>query len=143
MAGLKITLKRVFVKGYLAFELPAEPEAREALRAFLVSCQKQTNDYISVSLTKPFKPRTTGPNSQNHKLNGMIMQLCNYTGNDYDSVKYCIKMLAVEQLGYPFKELGGRLLPKGEHECSTEECSLLIEAAYLLGAELGFVFREG
>ena len=142
MAGVKLTLKRIYDKGHLCFELPNETEAREQLNRVLRSCQKNNGDYITVTLEKPFKPRTTGPYSQNHKLNGMIMQMCEETGNDYEIVKYCVKMIAVEELGYPYKEMDKHIFPKGEHDCSTEECSLLIEAAYLLAADLNIVLKE-
>lgn len=142
MAGVKLTLKRVFVKGKLCFELPEDTRAIEAMSKVLRLCRDKNNDYVCVSLDTPRRPRTTGPKSQNHKLNGMLMQICQETGNDYDTVKYCAKMIAVEELGYPFKVIADHILPQGERACSTEECAKLIEATYILGAQLGIVFRE-
>ena len=142
MAGVTFTLKRVFNKGYLQFELPAGTEAREALAALLISCRDKNNDFVTVNLSRPRKPRTTGPGSQNHHLNGHIMQLCQATGNDYDTIKYCVKMTAVEQLGFPYTEVAGHIIPKAERETSTEECAKLIEAAHIMAANLGLVLRE-
>ena len=90
----------------------------------------------------PKRPRTTGKESQNHHLNGHIMQICNETGNDYDAVKNCVKMLAVEQMGYPYKTVAGHILPQPESQSSTEECAKLIEAAHVLAADLGRILQE-
>lgn len=143
MAGVTVTMKRIDQRGLIAFEVPREPELQEALRKVLRLCRDKNNDYVSVTLSRPYKPRTTGPDSQNHMLNGNIMQICNETGNDYDTVKYCIKMLAVEQLGYPFNTIAGHVVPKRERDCNTEECSKLIEASFMLAAEMGIVLNMG
>ena len=96
-----------------------------------------------VTIQPPRKPRTTGENSQNHLLNGIIVQICEETGNDYDSVKDAVKMIAVEQLAYPYKTIGGKIIPQRERDCSIEECSKLIEAAQMLAADLGIIVRYG
>ena len=70
------------------------------------------------------------------------MQICNKTGNDYDTIKYCVKMLAVEQMGYPFKTIAGHIVPQRESDSSTDECAKLIEAAHVLAAELSIILQE-
>lgn len=142
MAGITLTLKRTFYQGHLAFELPQDGNARQALVKLLATCRDKNNDFVTVSLSRPRKPRTTGPGSQNHHLNGHIMQICQETGNDYDTVKNCIKQIAVEQFGYPYQEVAGHIIPKAERETSTEECALLIEASHYLAADLGLILRE-
>ena len=142
MAELKIVLRRINEKGYLKFEIPQEIELQEALRNVLKICRDKYNDFVSLTFKPPYKPRTTGKGSQNHKLNGMIMQICNKTNNDYDTIKYCVKMIAVEQMGYPYKMVARHIVPQGERDCSTEECAKLIEAAYILAAEAGIILRE-
>lgn len=142
MAGLKMTLKRVFNKGHICFELPREPELLEATRGLLAICHDKKSDFVNVTLDVPHKPRSTGKGSQNHHLNGHIMQICQRTGHGYEAIKYCVKMTAVEQLGYPYTELNGHILPKGESDCDTAECAKLIEAAHYLAASLGIVLRE-
>lgn len=139
---LCVTLKRVFEKGRLSFELPHEEELLKALHNLLITCQKKNNDYVSLTLSTPKKPRTTGKGSQNHHLNGHIMQICQESGNDYETIKYCIKMLAVEKLGFPFKTVAGHILPQGEKDSSTEECAKLIEASHILAAQLGIILAE-
>lgn len=142
MAEIKITLKRLNEKGHIKFIAPSEPELQEALRSVLKLCRDKYNDYVSVTFKPPYKPRTTGKGSQNHHLNGHIMQICTVTGNDYETIKYCIKMTAAEQFGYPVSEIAGHIIPKRESDCDTQECAMLIEASHYLAAQLGIVLKE-
>lgn len=142
MAGVTLTLKRITQKGLISFEVPEDPVLQEQIRKVLRVCRDKNNDYVSVTMARPFVPRTTGPHSQNHHLNGHIMQLCEYTGYTYDEIKYCIKMMAAEQFGYPTKTVGQYELPKPEHLCSTEECAMLIEGAHYFAAQVGCALRE-
>ena len=139
---ITLTLHRIYQKGYLCFEVPESEELKLQLCNLLSICQKKNNDFVSVTLKRPYTPRTTGSHSQNHHLNGHIMQICNETGNDYETVKKCIKMIAVEQFGYPYTDITGHILPKRESDCDTEECAKLIEASHYLAAALGLVLRE-
>ncbi len=142
MAEVKIVLKRINERGRICFEAPREPELQEALRNILRTCQDKYNDYVQVTLKPPFPPRTTGPKSQNHHLNGHIMQICNATQHSYEAIKYCVKMLAVEEMGYPYEIIDGHIWPKGESDCDTAECALLIEAAHVWAAHHGIILRE-
>ena len=142
MAEIKITLKRLNERGKIVFEVPTEPELQAALRNVLRLCQDKYHDYVSVTFRPPYKPRTTGKGSQSHHLNGHIAQICNVTGNDHETIKYCVKMIAVEQLNYPFETVCGHVVPKPERECDTEECAKLIEASHMLAAQLGIILRE-
>lgn len=142
MAEVKIVLKRINERGRICFEAPREPELQEALRNILRTCQDKYSDYVSVTFKPPYKPRTTGKGSQNHHLNGHIMQICNVTGNDYETIKYCIKMTAAEQFGYPTQTVAGHVVPKRESDCDTSECAMLIEASHYLAAQLGIILRE-
>ena len=137
---IKITLKRKDLKGHICFEAPIENQ--EALRRVLRVCRDKYNDYVSCTFSPPYKPRTTGEGSQNHHLNGHIMQICNETGNDYETIKYCVKMIAVEQFGLSYTEIAGHIVPKRERDCNTEECGKMIEAAHYLAAQLSIVLRE-
>lgn len=139
---VQYVLKRAFFAGHIAFDLPQDAGAREAIRRELERCRDKNNDFVLVTLQPPKRPRTTGEGSQNHHLNGHIMQICNETGNDYDTIKYCVKMLAVEQMGYPYKTVAGHILPQPESESSTDECAKLIEAAHVLAAQLSIILQE-
>ena len=70
------------------------------------------------------------------------MQICNETGNSYEAVKNAVKMIAVEQMEYPYTDFHGVITPKPERECSTEECAKLIEASHILAADLGLILQE-
>lgn len=135
-------MRRSFLKGHVAFELPADGGSREAVRRELAKCRDRHSDYALVTIEPPKKPRTTGARSQNHHLNGHIMQICNETGNSYSAVKDEVKRIAVENLGYPYETVNGHIHPKGESESSTDECAKLIEAAHLLAAEEGIILQE-
>ena len=139
---VQYVLKRAFFAGHIAFDLPQDAGAREAIRRELERCKDKNNDYVLVTLQPPKRPRTTGEDSQNHHLNGHIMQICAETGNDYDAVKYAVKMLAVSTMGYPYKTIGGQIVPQRERDASVDECALLIEAAHVLAADLGIILEE-
>ena len=106
---------------------------------------------IELLLSDKYKKRTTGKNSQNTKLHGMIRTIANDTGNDFEMVKYVIKQKAMNELGYPtmrgedgepvWNALLNEPFPQSEADCTTVEESLLIEAAYLIAAENGIVLN--
>lgn len=139
---VQYVLKRVFYAGHIAFDLPQDAGAREAIRRELEHCRDKNNDFVLITMQPPKRPRTTGPESQNHHLNGHIMQICAETGNDYDDVKDAVKMLAVSTMGYPYKTIGGQIVPQRERDASVDECALLIEAVHVLAADLGIILQE-
>ena len=139
---VKLVLHRTFYKGHIAFELPADSGGREAIKRELTKCRDKNNDYVLVTLEPPKRPRTTGANSQTHHLNGHIMQICNETGNSYDAIKYCVKMLAVEEMGYPYEMVGSHIFPQSEADCSTDDCAKPIEAAHVWAAHHGIILQE-
>ena len=139
---VQYVLKRAFFAGHIAFDLPQDAGAREAIRRELERCRDKNNDYVLVTIQPPRKPRTTGEHSQNHHLNGHIMHICNETQNSYNAVKDEIKRIATEEMGYPYEEINGHIHPIGESESSTDECAKLIEAAHVLAADLGIILQE-
>ena len=139
---VQYVLKRVTIAGRIALEPPADKAADANIKHELRKCRDKHGDYVLVTMQPPKRPRTTGEGSQNHHLNGHILQICNETGNDYDSVKDAIKMIAVENMGYPYKTIGKKIVPLRERESSTDECAKLIEAAHLLAADLGIILQE-
>jgi hypothetical protein len=97
---------------------------------------------VHVKIAKPHKPRSTGPGSQNHHLNGHIQQIAMHTGDYFDDVKLHIKRIAVS-MGYPHKtNTWGEMVPISERDATTDDCSLLIEAAHLVASELDIHLRE-
>ena len=139
---VQYVLQRVTIAGRIAFIPPADAGANENIKRELKKCRDKYNDYVLVTMQPPKRPRTTGPESQNHHLNGHIMQIVNETGNSYEVVKYCVKMIAVEQMGYPYTTIAGHIVPQPESESSTDECAKLIEAVHILAADQGIILQE-
>ena len=103
--------------------------------------QKASAGYLQVELRKPGKPRTTGPGSQSHHLNGHVQQIAVETGNDFDDVKDAAKRQALA-MGYPFRTIAGQVLPYSETEIDIIQAGFLIESLHRIAAELGIVLRE-
>lgn len=139
---VQYVLKRVDIAGRIAFIPPADTAAQANIKHELRKCRDKYNDFVLITMQPPKRPRTTGKDSQNHHLNGHIMQICNETGNDYETVKTAIKMLAVENMGYPYKTIAGQIVPQRESDSSTDECAKLIEAAHMLAADLEIILQE-
>nr|DAL19680.1 MAG TPA_asm: anticodon binding domain protein [Caudoviricetes sp.] len=56
MAEIRITMKRVFRKGFLCLEIPEDEGIREALKRILTSCREKYNDFVQVTINPPYKP---------------------------------------------------------------------------------------
>lgn len=136
------TATEIYRKGEIVFLPPETADERTALGRVLSVCKDKYGGMVRVTFTPPYKPRRTGEGSANHHLNGHLVQICNETGQDYDAIKYMVKMLAVEHLEYPYTTVAGHILPKPEHECNSMECAKLIDAVHMLAAELGIELRE-
>lgn len=139
---VQYVLKLADVFGKIAFNPPEDSATKANIKRELKKCRNKNNGFVLLTIQSPKKPRTTGKDSQNHHLNAHIMQICNETGNDYDSVKDAVKMFAVENMGYPYKEIAGQIVPIRERESSTDECAKLIEAAHVIAADLGIILCE-
>lgn len=110
----------------------------DQVRAVLKRCKA---GYMTLHLSTPRRPRSTGYGSANHHLNGHIQQICQATGNDFSMVKHVVKCRAVRR-GYPFQTLQGVVVPQSEADASTEECALLIDEVHQLAAEEGIALTE-
>lgn len=139
---VQYVLQLADVAGRIAFEPPADSGAQQAIKRELRKCRDKHNRFVLLTLQPPKRPRTTGKGSQNHHLNGHIMQICNETGSSYSAVKDEVKRIAVELMGYPFETVNGHIHPQGESESSTDECAKLIEAAHVLAADLEIILQE-
>jgi hypothetical protein len=143
----EVTLKYVnitdIMRGILGFKISDQTGAvKESVSHVILYCIKKYGGMVHITIQPPYKMRSTGPYSQNHHLNGHIIDICNATGNSYEDVKTAIKMFAVENMGYPYEMILGRIIPKHERDCNTEECAKLIEAAHIIAAEYGIPLKE-
>lgn len=128
---------------YLTFFVPG------ALRAYAASIESKK--YYCVTVTRPHRPRTTGPNSQNHRLNGFISQFCDSTGNDFEDIKLYLKRRAMRR-GLPAKinekneivysKVDGEPIPISEKDMNTEQCGWVISEIEQLAAEYGVILQE-
>ena len=139
---VQYVLKRVSIAGRIAFEPPRDTGANESIKHELRKCRDKYGDFVLVTMQPPRRPRTTGKGSQSNHAHGHIQQIARETDNDFEVVKYCVKMIAVEKFGYPSKKVDGHVIPQPEHLASTEEESWLIEAAHVLAADLGIILQE-
>jgi len=114
---------------------------RDAQRLFEEGI-KSSSDCYDVTISLPTKHRTTGPESQNAHINGHIQQLCVETGNQFDTMKYYCKCVAIDK-GYPFDTLKGIIVPWSETRISIEQASILIDVIHQIGAEENIIFKEG
>lgn len=117
--------------------------------AEISAAMKSCKDMVHILIEPPRRPRTTGEKSQNHHLNGHIQQISMETGQPFDDVKKYIKQQAVsmgypmlERFGRPVNDMWGHPVGISEADASASECSLLIEQAHMLAAELGIILRE-
>ena len=115
---------------------------RPAVWGLIHDAAIKSNDFLQVRFGLPHQPRTTGWRSQNHRFNGFCQVIAAETGNDFDTVKQCVKYRALSR-GYPGNtDFDGRLIPQSEADASVEECTLLIEEVEQLGAELDIALPE-
>jgi hypothetical protein len=95
-----------------------------------------------IEFRKYYRRRTTGPQSQNHWINGSIQTICRETGNSFTAVKERMKELALSR-GYPFETLpDGSIQPKSETQITTVEASCLIDTIQQFCAEYGIPILE-
>ena len=108
--------------------------------------RKVKSDYYHVRIKPPFRPRSTGKNSQCNRFNGGIQVICKETGLDFDDVKMYIKRRALKR-DYPFLKdengnivyslLDGEALPLPERLASVEDAIMLNEELNQVAAEMG------
>lgn len=102
--------------------------------------KKKYNGYLTLTLDKPYKSRTTGEGSQNNKFYALVTEICKETGNDIEDVKDALKERAIKR-GYPYRcnELTGKIKPYSTTQVNTVEMGYLIDEAIQLCSELGIV----
>lgn len=148
---ITLTLKRIERPGELVFLPPQDMGLQEAIRKVLRTCRDKHNDYVKQTIEPPYKPRTTGPKSQNHRINGFIQQICMATGLDFADVKMYCKIKAVS-MGYPTMKdddgetimsiVTGIPIPESETNIDTREAGILSDAVEHVAAELGVFLQE-
>lgn len=113
--------------------------------------RKRKSNFYHVRIKPPFKPRSTGKNSQCNRFNGGIQLICKDRGLDFDDLKMYIKRRALKR-GYPFLRdengnivyslLDGEPLPLPERYASIEDAILLNEELDQVATEMGVILWD-
>ena len=127
-------------KLYLAYELPEF--ARDFYWHMVDQHEGKGIHFERLKISKPFRPRSTGKHSQNHRINGFIQQICMLTGMDFDVMKYYFKKKAIRR-GYPFKtDPDGEAVPDSEADISVEQAMALNDEIEQFAAEHDIYLKE-
>jgi hypothetical protein len=106
--------------------------------------------FAMITFQRPRRPRSTGPGSQSHRINGFIAQIAQATGDDFDRLKLELKQKAIAR-GWPFDTVAYKTkegvlvemaIAKSETVATVEEASALIETVEQFAAERGVILRE-
>lgn len=137
---LLVHRERTGRRDLMAFTIP--PEAALAVTELFEKSRDKAGDMFRLRLSLPFRPRTTGPHSQSHRINGFIQQICVAKGIPFEGLKEYCKAEAIGE-GYPFVTLpGGDVIGKSEADISVEEASILIGTIERIAAEMGVELVE-
>jgi hypothetical protein len=116
---------------------------RQAFEAMVDFCKEKRGGYIFLTLAPPRKPRSTGPGSQNHAINGYCQQIAAATGNTFEDVKKYAKQQAVSE-GYPILEdkegnaildMWGNANGISEVDATMEDAAILIKTIMRIADE--------
>ena len=113
--------------------------------------RKKKSNYYHVRIKLPFRPRSTGKNSQCNRFNGGIQVICKEIGYDFDDLKMYIKRRALKR-GYPFLKdnndnivfslIAAEPVPLQERYASVEDAILLNEELNQVAAEMGIILWD-
>jgi hypothetical protein len=104
--------------------------------------KKDYNGYMTVTLDKPYKSRSTGPGSQNNLFWKLVEYISNENGEEPKIVERDLKVKAIAK-GYPYhvSKITGQPEPESMTKINTVEMSYLIDTAYEVCAFLGIVLE--
>ncbi len=110
---------------------------RARIKGLVEWCEKKYANYIKLEMSPPYKPRTTGKESQNNKIWGLISQIVDYTGHDISDIEDYAKLRAIKR-GYPYRmnELTGEIKPLSQKDINTVEAGYLIDELYQIASEM-------
>lgn len=141
MSAVKFIVKQRVENNNLVIELPTEPYKARLLEV-LEKCNSKCNGYCSIELNRPYKPRTTGQNSQNNLVWKLIQIISDETGEDVSEIEHQLKVKAINR-GYPYhvSPITAEPVPESMRKINTVECSYLIETLYEIIAFLGIILE--
>lgn len=112
--------------------------ARVVIKDMVDRCEQKYSGFMRLEISPPYKPRTTGKESQNNLIWKLITEIAKQTGNEIQDVEEAVKERACKR-GYPYRvnKITGRAKPKSMTEIDTVEASYLIDELYQVCAEYG------
>lgn len=125
----------------LLLHYPSQSVKAELLHLWQGAKEKY-NGYLTLTLDKPYKSRTTGKGSQNNLIWALIQVICDETGEEPKEIERELKMKAIAK-GYPYhvSKITGQPAPESMTKINTVEMSYLIDTAYEVIAFLGIVLK--
>ena len=120
--------------GFITFRIPEGYQLS-------IDALADKNERLTVSISKPRKPRTTGPGSQNSHAFGHCSQIAQETGHEVYEIEYIAKVRAIKR-GYPVSTCLGVQVVKSQKDIDTVECGYLIDEYHAIAAENGIKLRE-
>jgi hypothetical protein len=127
--------------GVLSITLP--PYLLDPASILITQSRERWGGYLSLTLDRPKKPRTTGPKSQCAHLHGHLQTIAQYTGHSMGEIKYIMK---ADCNTWPYKtiSIGGKWadIPVSESEVDTVVESAAIEWCHVTAAEIGCTLIE-
>lgn len=121
----------------LLLHYPSPAVKAEILNLWNRSKEKY-NGYMTLTLDKPYKSRTTGEGSQNNLFWKLVQIICNETGEEPKEIERELKIKAIAK-NYPYhvSKLTGQPIPESMTKINTVEMSYLIDTTYEVIAFLG------
>lgn len=112
--------------------------ARVVLKDMVDKCEGKYSGFMRLDIAPPYRPRTTGKDSQNNLIWKLITLIAEATGNELVDVEEAVKERACKR-GYPYRinKITGRAKPKSMTEIDTVEAGYLIDELYEVCAEYG------
>jgi hypothetical protein len=125
--------------GFITFKIP---EGFQGALDMLADSVK--TGQLTVKITKPRKPRSTGENSQNNHAWGHAMQLARHTGHSLHEIEFIAKVRAITK-GYPVKPTlspYGVPMVESQENIDTAECAILIDEYHMMAKEIDLELKE-
>ena len=123
-------------KHFITIEVP-----RDQWEALQFELSTFKNDQACVKFSRPKRPRTCGPKSQNSHAWGHCAQIAQSLGMEVYEVEYIAKYRAIKR-GYPVFAHLGMMVPKSQADIDTVECGYLIEECHQIAAENNIILTE-
>lgn len=120
--------------GFITFRIPIDYQ-------IAVDALAEKHEWLTVSISRPRKPRTTGKGSQNSHAWGHMAQIARETGHEVYEIEYLAKYRAIKR-GYPVNTCLGMPVPKSQSEIDTLEAGYLIDELHMIAAENGIKLTE-